>query len=334
MPKVIEDTLSDTINFAISTNTKSTYNTAVNMLNKCKEELKENMSLPLEERDILIFVGFCINRDNKVGTVKSYLAGLKKYHMALGFPKFEYMTPIIKEVLEGHENKVNSRVTPVGGGLVKKFRLPCTLNILKLIKIELKMSTLDPQEKIVTWAACTLAFYGALRGSEVLCDDKNEYCPNDILQKRDVKICKADSTGKESVTLKIRNSKTSRGRAEIVSVYANYGDTCPVGAVRKLQKLTKDCPQDAPAMCDKLGRVLTKNRLNCILNLLMGDTFPEGSLSCHSFRAGLISMFANMGHSDRDLAAIGRWSSGAYQEYIKLNRSKRHEMTVAASCLE
>ena len=291
------------------------------------------MPLPLEERDVMIFIGFCINRDNKVGTVKSYLAGLKKYHLALGFQSFDYMTPVVKEILEGHENKVTT-LNATGSNIGKKFRLPCTLNILKLIKIELKMSKLDPQEKIVAWAACTLAFYGALRGSELLCNDKYEYCPSDILQKGDVKVCKADSTGKESVTLKIRNSKTSRGKSEIVSIYANYGDTCPVGAVKKLQKLTKGCPQDAPAMCDKLGRVLTKSRLNDILSLLTEDTFPNGSISCHSFRAGLISMFANLGHSDRDLAAIGRWSSRAYLEYIKLNRSRRHEMTVAASYLK
>ena len=63
------------------------------------------------------------------------------------------------------------------------------------------------------------------------------------------------------------------------------------------------------------------------------DHFKPGKITSHSFRAGLISMFAKLGHSDQQLQAIGRWSSRAYAHYIKLGRSKRHEMTAAASCL-
>ena len=213
-------------------------------------------------------------------------------------------------------------------------RVPCTLNILKLIKHELKMSRLHPDEKIVVWATCTLSFFGALRTSEVLCKDQFEYDPLDTLLQKDVKICPADSTGKESVSIKIRNSKTSKGKGEIVSVYANYGPTCPVAATRKLLHITKKCPKDAPAMCDRQGKVLTQNRLNVILKILTEDHFRPDWISGHSFRAGLISMFAQLGHSDAELKAIGRWSSRAYEHYIKLNRSKRHEMTVAASHLK
>ena len=168
----------------------------------------------------------------------------------------------------------------------------------------------------------------------MLCQDQYEYDPLDTLQKGDVKICSADSTGKESVTVKIRNSKTSKGREEIVSIYANYGPTCPVAAARKLQFITKNCPKDAPAMCDRQGRVLTQSRLNLVLKLLTKDHFEPDRLTGHSFRAGLISMFAKLGHSDLQLQSIGRWSSRAYAHYIKLGRAKRHEMTVAASCLK
>ena len=337
LPVIIEQTLADTVNYAISANTRSTYNTAVNILNLCRSELEEEMAFPLDERDILIFIGFCIKRGNTGNTVKSYLSGLKKFHIALGFQKFEYLTPLVKEVLEGQNKKI-TRFRGKGGQVEGKkgqgVRLPCTMNILKLIKLELRLANLDPDEKIVVWATCTLAFFGALRMSELLCKDKNEYDPLDTLQKRDVKICPPDSTGKESVNIKIRNSKTSKGKREIVSVYANYGPTCPVAATRKLLLITKNCPNDAPAMCDRQGRVLTLDRLNHILFLLTKDDFGQERITGHSFRAGLISMFAKLGHSDLDLKSIGRWSSRAYLEYVKLNRSRRHEMTLAASTLK
>ena len=104
LPEIIEKTLADTVNYAISANTKSTYSTAVNMLNLCRDNLGEKMPLPLEERDTLIFIGFCINRGNKGGTIKSYLSGLKKYQISLGHKNYDYMTPIVKEVLEGQKN--------------------------------------------------------------------------------------------------------------------------------------------------------------------------------------------------------------------------------------
>ena len=149
--------------------------------------------------------------------------------------------------------------------------------------------------------------------------------------KKDVKVCKPDSTGKESVSIRIRNGKTSKGAEELVTVYATYDACCPVSAVKKLQVLNKDLPNDAPAFCSKQGKNFTCKRLNVILELLTSDHFDSGKISNHSFRAGLISYFARLGHSEIDLKTIGRWSSRAYQHYIKLGRAKRHEMTVAAS---
>ena len=126
LPKVIEHTLADTVNFAISENTKSTYGTAVNNLNACREELNEPMPLPLVERDILIFIGFCIKKGNQGNTIKSYLSGLKKYHIALGHKNFDYMSPLVKEVLEGQNKKVTrlGNVKNKAGGVGKGSPAP------------------------------------------------------------------------------------------------------------------------------------------------------------------------------------------------------------------
>ena len=332
LPKEIEDVLVTTVNHAVSMNTKSVYNTGVNILNKCREEMGEEMNLPLSERDILIFVGFCAKRGNKTSTIRSYLSGIKKYHLAEGYRTFEYMTPLVKEVLEGHEKKGKVKTKGSKGKKVKRLkRLPCTLPVLKLIKFELKLSNLDKDEKIMAWAASSLAFFGAFRMSELLCKNEYEYSTCDNLLKKDVKVCKPDSTGKESVSIRIRNGKTSKGAEELVTVYATYDACCPVSAVKKLQVLNKDLPNDAPAFCSKQGKNFTCKRLNVILELLTSDHFDSGKISNHSFRAGLISYFARLGHSEIDLKTIGRWSSRAYQHYIKLGRAKRHEMTVAAS---
>ena len=52
----------------------------------------------------------------------------------------------------------------------------------------------------------------------------------------------------------------------------------------------------------------------------------ETLFSSHSFRAGAASLMAALGYSDEDIKAMGRWSSRAFLEYVKLPRSNRAEV--------
>jgi hypothetical protein len=49
----------------------------------------------------------------------------------------------------------------------------------------------------------------------------------------------------------------------------------------------------------------------------------KGHFSGHSFRIGLASMLANLGLPDEELQAAGRWSSRAFEIYMRLKRTKR-----------
>jgi hypothetical protein len=44
----------------------------------------------------------------------------------------------------------------------------------------------------------------------------------------------------------------------------------------------------------------------------------------------LISLFAKQNISNDQLKTIGRWSSRAYEKYIKLGRTKRNKMALKA----
>ena len=281
LPWIIEETLVDTVNYSISRKTKGVYDTAANMLQECREKMSEPLPLPLSERDVLIFIGHSIRKGNKVGTIRSYLAGLKKLHLSQGFKNFECYTPIVKEVLEGHENKTKM---PKAGKLpVRKFgskyRLPCTPTILKLIKLELKHSEFSSDEKIFTWAASSLSFFGALRSGELLCSEEREFVAWDALLQSDVEICDPDNTGKESVTIRIKNSKTKKGQAEIVTIYATQDMLCPVSAIRKVLEITKNNPKDVPLFCDSKGCNFTQAKFNKILGWISGKHFKSGRIS-------------------------------------------------------
>ena len=323
----------DSVNYSLSAKTKGVYNTAARKLDECRLALKEPMTLPLTERDILMFIGFNFRKGNKVGTVRSYLAGIKKYHLAMGYTNFEYFSPLVKEVLEGQGKKIEVE----GAGKLptrkygKKCRLPCTPTILSLIKVELKNSSLTSEEKVLAWAGSSLAFFGAFRPGELLCDHEKEFAPCDSLLKSDINLCEKDDSGRESVTIRLKNSKTKKGKAEVVTVYATGDQNCPVRAVKKLLAITKNNPNDIPIFCDSKGHNFTTGKFNKILKLLTEKHFKHGKISGHSFRQGLISHFAKLGHSDSDLKRIGGWSSRAFLVYIKLGRTRRHEMAVQAS---
>ena len=75
--------------------------------------------------------------------------------------------------------------------------------------------------------------------------------------------------------------------------------------------------------CLPCGKPLTSKQLNCYLDNLVNIHLTKGKISAHSFRAGLVSIFAQQDVSDSDLKLIGRWSSRAFEHYIKLGRTKR-----------
>ena len=164
LPPSISNTLQKSANFSLAAKTKGTYSTAFNMLKKCKEDFPDSLNFPLSERDILIYIGWNINRGLKANSIKSYLSGLKTIHRANGWGELVIDTPLINCVLKG---QVNLNIEQAKDFTEANKRLPCTLEILKLLKQEIRLSDLNNHDKIVVWSTCSLLFYGALRGGGV-----------------------------------------------------------------------------------------------------------------------------------------------------------------------
>ena len=68
------------------------------------------------------------------------------------------------------------------------------------------------------------------------------------------------------------------------------------------------------------GRMFNKD----LKHLLRGKVdLSLRSLTSHSFRAGLATMLAKAGCSDKDIQLTGRWTSTAFKSYVKTARPKR-----------
>ena len=326
LPKEVSEVLAETANLAIAEKTKSTYNTALKNVQKCEEELNEKLDLPWDNRETLCFVGWCIKKDLKASTIRSYLSGIGKLHFAMGYGQLDMSPPLLKEILNGHENKHLQKPKKS-----KNKRLPVTVNVLRLLKAELRNTNFSDHEKVVYWTICTTSFYGALRGSEVLSKYENFFDPTLTLCKKDVTICKSDE-GKECVQLSIKNSKTNKtGTPELITIYSNDSGTCPVRSVKKLMTLNKNVPQDYPFFAGEDGKPVTLKKFNAVLKKLTSLSIKGGTISSHSFRIGITSILARKGYSDQQLKLVGRWSSRAFAAYIRLKRSNREQMAQACS---
>jgi len=107
-------------------------------------------------------------------------------------------------------------------------------------------------------------------------------------------------------------------------VFESGGNLCPVTAYRKWAKVSK--PEEGlPLFRDSNGSSMTARRFNSYLKTLLGDQAERrgGTITSHSFRAGITTIMGTMGFDDEEIKLVGRWSSRAFTIYMKGPRTQR-----------
>ena len=325
LPTDIAITICESANHAVTKGTWSTYNSAVNLLEKCRREITSvDLSFPLTEEACIIFCGWLIQRGLQAGTIESYLSGLRAAHISQGLSCSTLRSPLINQVITGRKNQLVAAAGPKTG------RLPATPTIMKIIKAKLKSSSLPGRRKLVIWAVCCIAFNGAFRSGELLTKYTTFFDPNFSLLQNNIQEKTLVISGSEVKILQIqlKSEKTNKGsKSTWIDLYQSNNFLCPIRAYGKYYK-SRPPASDHPAFLDEEGKHYTQRMFNADLKLL---TIPElnylgGQISGHSFRSGLASMLGQLGFSDEEIQATGRWSSRCFELYFKLPRTKRAEM--------
>ena len=262
----------------------------------------------MDKKGVLVYIGWLLGtRGVKGTTVESYLSGLRMAHLAKGYDIPCLRPDVVKSIICGSKNM--SAIEDRAGS--KPTRLPITLDMLKLLKHELNDLKESNTFKRMTWAIACLMFFGAFRVHEILSR-------------------KPDSIGGiKTVQILLKSPKENRvGNKVIVDVYENGSQCCPVTALEKLQARGPRSKEGKPAFMLESGKAYTGALLNSTLKKCLGKhVAPEkGHITSHSFRSGLASMLGNLGFSDEDVKAMGRWSSSAFETYMRLPRTKRAAM--------
>ena len=325
--------LSNISNHGLSQSTWSNYATAERLLLKCSKETGKGMELPLGQAQVLVFVNWLIReRQAKHGTICSYLAGLRQLHVVAGLEGTVIRTELVNLVLAGKKHK---EVLEKKRGEQKSGRLPVTLAVMKLIKATLRVSKWDTGKKLAMWAISCLAFNGAFRIHELLCREESRFDPQATLLGKDIKTVWNEAQQRETIVVWLKWPKEDKaGKGLEVEVFETGSEVCPVKALKKWCWAGVGRP-DQPAFMETENRPWTGRAFNRDLQELIGPHIDrsEGSITSHSFRSGVPSMLGRAGYSDEQLQAVGRWSSRAFEHYVKLPRTRRREMAVEISKL-
>jgi len=300
----------------VAVGTWKSYKTAERMLATYHKEQGQRLQLPVTEDTVLGFIHWLIyKRGVKGATVNNYIAGIRMLHITKGAPMPNLRTDFVKLVIAGTKHRdAGARLR----GEAAPERKPVTTDVLRLLKAELKAGQYTQTDKLTLWTVCAILFHGAFRGGELLARQTGSFDPAFTLLREDIQ-----KSGASTIQLRIKMPKEDKdGRATILEVYATGTDICPVKAFDKWEKATCKWENTQPAFRWQSGIPLTTKQLNSVLRRHL-DKHTKCKYRVHSFRSGLASTMAALGCPDEEIKSMGRWSSRAYEDYIKLPKVKR-----------
>ncbi|KAH8105277.1 hypothetical protein BXZ70DRAFT_887055 [Cristinia sonorae] len=245
-----------------------------------------------------------------VTTARRYLAGIRAWHIAQGFPPPLSDTDLssIGWTLRGLDQLQGTRRR-------RPPRPPVTLRLLALLKSTLRID--EPFDACV-WAAASCSFWGMMRFGEVSVSSRTSFDGAKHLKRCDVFVGH-DLDQRLYARLDLPLAKTAKpGETQQVFV-TRQGELCAIAALRNLSSIVPAGPQDplfswrdCHGNIRPLVRDAALTRINDVFQSLnVGTTFG------HSFRIGGASFYLAQKVDPEIVRISGRWKSLAYQTYIR-----------------
>ena len=256
--------------------------------------------LPADEQSLMRFATLLANDSLHHSSIKVYLSAVRSLHIDNGLPDPLVNCLQLQRLLRG--------IKCVQGSSPSK-RLPITIDLLKVIQHSLDFNSRD---HIMFWTACCIGFFGFLWAGEFTANPP--FDPSIHLAVSDVQ---ADALVDPSCfKIHIKCSKTDPFRMGC-DIYVGWGNSviCPVAAIGNFLALRGPLP--GPLFCYADGRPLTRQLLSSTVQSILRSAGYPGSYSGHSFRIGAATTVAARGIPDHLIKTLGRWSSDAYQLYIR-----------------
>lgn len=256
---------------------------------------------PTDEWTLCLFATSLANSVRQA-TIKVYLSAVRSLHVDQGFPDPLLNCLRLQRVLRGIKRSQ---------GDSSRQRLPVTASLMFTIFHSLDLTI---QDHSMFWAACTLAYFGFLRSSEFTVPSLASFSEEHHLGVADIAV---DSPVSPScLRVRIKASKTDPFRKGcFIHIGRGNSPLCALSAVMAYLELRGNSP--GPLFLLRDGRPLSRPMLTGWLRRILAAAGIQGSFSSHSFRIGAATVAARNGVPDHLIQALGRWSSNAYQLYIR-----------------
>ncbi|XP_078243486.1 integrase/recombinase xerD homolog [Pogona vitticeps] len=235
------------------------------------------------------------------GTIKGKLAALGFYAKANGIRDLSGDFRI-RKMLEGWSREMGGR---------QDDRTPMSPAILERLGDLWGTLCRDRYEEALFHAAALLAFFGAMRISELVASGKGDVSKK-ALQMEDVAVEEGQ------VRIRLRRSKTDqRGLGRMIILgQCSIRKICPVKALREFMMFRGIT--SGYFFQHTNGIPLTKYQFWKITDMALERAgISDMRFGTHSFRIGAASTAAALGYDVDKIKRLGRWSSKCYKKYIR-----------------
>ncbi len=307
--KPLLDKSLDTILQAVSPRTLQTYVTAW----KCFKSFHLSYNIPFPEFSLLSITSFIsfLNsiKSLQVSSIKSYISGIQFFHKLLyGAPSPEINNSQTALLIRGIQRSRPTR---------PDSRLPITLDILTKCIHALRTCYQPPSTARTLDTMSILAFFGFLRCAELTASSKFDPAINPTIS--DLTIL--DS---ETISFLIKQSKTDQvKKGHFVYIFNLSSPIQPYQAVREYLHLRISQAKSPlePLFLDHAGNPVSRTWFQKQLkSVLLSAGISAANFSSHSFRIGAATSAAQKGLTKHQIQTLGRWSSEAFQSYIRTDQ--------------
>jgi hypothetical protein len=266
-------------------------------------------AVAIPDPSVPVFADGTVFEPVSVRTARSYLAGVRAWHIAQGWP-----APLRQEELDrinfslrGLERAQQTRSRPP--------RPPITINMLLALRLSLNHH--DSFDCCV-WAVATCAFFGLMRLGEVTVHSRQSWNIIKHLARCDMTVDR-DPHNKPIVKLSLPSAKTAKPGMRQCIYLVEQRSTCPLQALSQLFTTVPASPFD-PLFSwrdhDNRVRPMTRRAFMSRVNTIL-QAWGWGTAFGHSFRIGGASFYLASGVSPETVRLAGRWKSIAFDTYIR-----------------
>uniref|UniRef100_A0ABM5GDC1 Integrase/recombinase xerD homolog n=1 Tax=Pogona vitticeps TaxID=103695 RepID=A0ABM5GDC1_9SAUR len=286
---------------ALAPRTRKKYIAAGTEFLEFRKIMQLDHTWPAPVEHLLQFSVALHNKGLAPSTIQGKLAAVGFYAKANGFRDFSGDFRI-RKMLEGWAREK---------GKVEDDRTPISPVILERLGELWGVVCGDGYEKVLFHAAALVAFFGAMRISELVALGKGDVSRN-ALQFDDVMV------QGEQVVVRIRSSKadqTGRG-CHLRMGRCSRESICPVKAVKEFISFRGTGQGYFFQHADKSP--LTKYQFWRLTDMALERLgVKHMRFGTHSFRIGAASTAAALGYSVEQIKQIGHWSSKCYHKYVR-----------------